>query len=376
MSIAITDDHRALAATASDLLAKRNAIGAARDLLEADTEERPALWSEMVSLGWVGIHLPEQYGGSGYGLEELVVLVEETGRTVTPGPFVPTVIASAVLNAIADDDLKGRFLPGLADGSVCAAVALDGEVTLDSSGAASGSAGVVLGGGLAQLLVVAVGDDLAVVEVGDGVSVEVPPNLDPTRRSARVTLDGAPATVIAGGAQVLTDLARLILSAEAVGLAGAVMDHHERRLEEVRRAVDRDLLLLHALEHRGLGLGRGTVDLVTNHDVREHAAGAELEVASLLVVDRHPGHVGGQQIRGELDPADGAVDRAGQRLGQHRLADAWHVLDQEVSLAEQNHDGKPGHLGLALDHLLDGALDPFGSRADLGQSLRIGPVDR
>jgi alkylation response protein AidB-like acyl-CoA dehydrogenase len=223
MSIAITEDHRALADTASDLLTKRNALGAAREQLEAHTEERPALWEEMVSLGWLGIHLPEQYGGSGYGLEELVILVEETGRTVTPGPFVPTVIASAVLDATADDALKSRLLPGLADGSVCAAVALEGEITV-TDGTASGSAGVVLGGGLAQLLVVAVGDDLAVVEVGDGVAVDVPPNLDSTRRSARITLNDAPVTLNAGGAQVLTDLARLILSAEAVGLAGACTD--------------------------------------------------------------------------------------------------------------------------------------------------------
>jgi alkylation response protein AidB-like acyl-CoA dehydrogenase len=76
-----------------------------------------------------------------------------------------------------------------------------------------------LGGGLAKVLLIAAGDDVAVVEVGDGVKVEVPVNLDPTRRSARVTLDGAPVTVIAGAARTLLDLNRVILSAEAVGMA-------------------------------------------------------------------------------------------------------------------------------------------------------------
>ncbi len=112
MSIAITDDHRALAETASSFLAKREARAEARALLEAPEEGRPALWDELVSLGWLGLHLPEEYGGSGYGLEELVILVEETGRTVTPGPFLPTVIASAVLDAAADDELKGAAAPG------------------------------------------------------------------------------------------------------------------------------------------------------------------------------------------------------------------------------------------------------------------------
>jgi len=223
MSIAITDDHRALAETASSLLVKRNALGAARQLLDAPDTETPELWAEMVSLGWPGLHIPETYGGSGFGLEELVIVVEELGRTVTPGPFVPTVIASAALAALADDETKARLLPGLADGSTTAAVATGGSVSV-ADGKATGAAGTVLGGGEAQLLVVVAGDDVAVVEVGDGVTVEVPPSLDPTRRSARVTFDGAPATVIAGGRQTLTDLFRLILSAEAVGVAGACTD--------------------------------------------------------------------------------------------------------------------------------------------------------
>src|SRR6185295_7230549 len=130
MSIAITDEHRALADTASDFLLKRDARGAARGLLEAPTEPMPELWDELVNMGWLGLHLPEAYGGSGYSLQELVVVVEELGRAVAPGPFVPTVIASATLNAAADDALKAKLLPGLADGSTTAAVALDGAVTV------------------------------------------------------------------------------------------------------------------------------------------------------------------------------------------------------------------------------------------------------
>ena len=218
MSIAITDDHRALATTASEVLAKRDAKGAARALLDQPDEGLPELWSELVALGWLGLHLPEAVGGSGYGLEELVVVVEEMGRAVAPGPFVPTVIASAVLDAAADEATRADLLGGLADGSIVGGVALDASVT-HADGAVSGSAGLVLGGGLAQVLLVPVGDDVAVVRVGDGTEVEVPPNLDPTRRSARVTFDGAPATLLPGARQTLVDLARVILSAEAVGLA-------------------------------------------------------------------------------------------------------------------------------------------------------------
>jgi alkylation response protein AidB-like acyl-CoA dehydrogenase len=218
MSIAISDDHRALSETASDFLTKREARGAARALLEADTEELPSFWGDLVRLGWLGLHLPEEHGGSGYGLEELVVVVEALGRAVAPGPFVPTVIVSATLDAIGDDATKAKLLPGLADGSTRAAPALGGSVTIEG-GTASGTLGAVLGGGLATVFLVQVGDDVAIVEAGDGVSVDVPRNLDPTRRSARVTLEGAPVTVIPGGAQALADRNRLILSAEAMGVA-------------------------------------------------------------------------------------------------------------------------------------------------------------
>ncbi|MEZ5379187.1 MAG: acyl-CoA dehydrogenase [Acidimicrobiales bacterium] len=218
MSIAITDEHRALAETVRDFASRRELRGAARALLEASEESLPETWQQMADLGWLGLHLPEQHGGSGYGLEELVIIVEELGRAVAPGPLVPSVIASAVIDAVGSDDLKATHLPGVADGSAVGAVALGGSVTVND-GTVSGSAGVVLGGGLATLLLVPAGDDIAVVEVGDGVAVEVPRNLDPSRRTARVTLDAAPATVIAGARQTLVDLARVLLSAEAVGVA-------------------------------------------------------------------------------------------------------------------------------------------------------------
>ena len=174
---------------------------------------------DLASLGWLGLHLPEERGGSGFGLPELVVVVEELGRAVAPGPFVPTVIASAVIDAAAPDEVASRLLPGLADGSAFGGIALTSDITV-SGGKAAGTAQAVLGGGLAHILVLPAGDDAIVVETaGGGVTVEVPGNLDPTRRTARVTLDGAPVHVIAGGRQVLVDLARLVIAAEAVGIA-------------------------------------------------------------------------------------------------------------------------------------------------------------
>lgn len=217
MPIALTDDHVELQKTAADFLARRQARAGARALLEAPTEVLPTWWPELAGLGWLGLHVPEANGGSGYGIEELVVVVEQLGRAVAPGPFVPTVIASATLAAIGGE-VAAAHLPGLADGSTIGAVSMNGSATV-SGGTISGDGGTVLGGGLAQLLLVATGDDVAVVQVGAGVTLTVPPNMDPTRRAARLTLDKAPCVVLSGARRTLTDLARVILSAEAVGLA-------------------------------------------------------------------------------------------------------------------------------------------------------------
>lgn len=220
MSIAITEDHLALAETARDLLNARGALAENRSLLEADEAGRPSFWGDLADLGWLGLHLPEETGGSGFGIEELAILVEELGRVVAPGPFVPTVITSAVIAAAADDAVQGQLLPSLADGSVTAGIGLVADLTIDGA-TVSGTAPAVMSAEGAGLLLLPAGDDAVIVEVGDGVVVETPRNLDPSRRSSRVRLDGASATVLAGGAAALTDLSRTLFSAEAVGMSDA-----------------------------------------------------------------------------------------------------------------------------------------------------------
>jgi alkylation response protein AidB-like acyl-CoA dehydrogenase len=247
MSIAITDDHRALAATVADFLVKHNARGAARALLDADTEGLPSFWNDAADLGWLGLHVPEEYGGSGFGLLELVVVVEELGRAVTPGPFVPTVIASAVIAAAASADVQQRLLPGLVDGSMVGGVALEAEVEL-RDGRAHGAAGVVVSGALANRLLVAVGDDVAIVDCTSGVAMETPHNLDPTRRSARVTLDGAAAEILPGARQGLVDHARLLFAAESVGVARECTEM-AAEYAKVREQFGRPIAMYQAVKH-------------------------------------------------------------------------------------------------------------------------------
>ncbi|GMU78337.1 MAG: acyl-CoA dehydrogenase FadE22 [Acidimicrobiia bacterium] len=248
MSIAITEDHRALAETAADLLRSRNTRAAARALLEADDEPLPAVWSDLREVGWLGLHVPEALGGSGYGFEELVVVVEALGRGLTPGPFVPTVIASALLVATGDDAACARYVPGLVDGTLTAAVTFGGSVEV-RDGRAHGSAGTALGGGLAGIVLAASGDDVVVVDAStEGVTIERAPNLDPTRRCARATFDGADATVLPGGARALVDIARLVLAAEAVGVARECTEQ-AAEYAKVREQFGRPIATYQAVKH-------------------------------------------------------------------------------------------------------------------------------
>jgi len=250
MSIAITEEHRALARTVAGLLTKHQSRAAARSLLEAEAgaDARPAFWAELSGLGLLGLHISEEHGGSGFGLAETLVVAEQMGRYLAPGPFVPTVIASAVLAVAGPDDLRKRLLPALADGSVIGAVALGGEVR-HANGAATGKAGVVISGHLADVLLVPAGDDVLVIEkAAGGVQAEVPANLDQSRRAARVRLDAAPATVLPGARGLLTDVARAVLAAEAAGIAGETTEQ-AAEYAKIRQQFGRSIATFQAVKH-------------------------------------------------------------------------------------------------------------------------------
>jgi 3-oxochol-4-en-24-oyl-CoA dehydrogenase len=251
MGIALTDDHRELAEVARSFLTSQKARSAARSLLDAPEEARPPFWQGIVELGWLGLHIDEEHGGSGYGLPELVVVIDELGRAVAPGPFVPTVIASAVIAKDATAEQKSRLLPGLIDGTVVAGIGLDGDVAVND-GVADGDAGLVLGAGLSDLLLIAAGDDVLVVDRGrEGLSVEVPENLDPTRRSGRVRLQNvsvAADDILPGARESALARARTLLAAEAVGGAADCVDAAVA-YAKVRQQFGRTIATFQAVKH-------------------------------------------------------------------------------------------------------------------------------
>jgi hypothetical protein len=228
MPIAITDDHQELASTVRGVLTSHKALGAARALLESPEEPRPSYWSEMADLGWLGIHLPEEFGGSGAGLLELVVVLDELGRQVAPGPFLPTVLASAVIDQCGSDEQRQRLLPGLADGTTTAALGLGTPGLSLSNGVLTGDGGVVLGGSAADLLLFRVGDDVVILRAdASGLALTRAANLDPTQRCVAAKANAVTVetnNTLTGAAPRARALARTLGAAEAVGGAAACVD--------------------------------------------------------------------------------------------------------------------------------------------------------
>lgn len=207
------------------------------------------LWKRMADLGWVGLTIPEAYGGSDLGLVTSVVLLEETGRSLLPSPILSQILAARAIAGSGTEEQRRRWLPGLADGSILATVAiLEDDDRYDPAGiglvAQSGGDVEVVSGrkcfvsdaSAADLFIVAyrstpgtgaAGVSLAVVERGaSGVTIEDHPPVDRTKRVSSLGLDGvridAAARLGAAGeawpaVADLLDVGATLVTAEAVG---------------------------------------------------------------------------------------------------------------------------------------------------------------
>jgi alkylation response protein AidB-like acyl-CoA dehydrogenase len=223
MPLAITEDHRALADIAKAMVAGRGGPeGARRILLGASAGGRwwldDGLWKEMVSCGWLGLHIDERFGGEGYGLPELTVVLEQLGRAAIGGPFLPTVAASWVIAETGTDEQRERWLPRLVSGDIVAGVGANSEAILRDS-AISADAVAALAEPDADLLLVPVGDDVVLVEAGESVAVRPCDSIDLLMRPVIVLgLNSAPvADVFPGAARTAARIVRLLAAAEAVG---------------------------------------------------------------------------------------------------------------------------------------------------------------
>ena len=125
-TIEFSDEQTMLMETAVDFCRKHSSMDRVRAQIEQPQGVDPAVWQEMIDLGWLGITVPEQYGGLGLSLADTVPIAENMGRHLMGSPFFATTLATQVLISNGTETQKERWLPQIAAGSA-ATIALTEE---------------------------------------------------------------------------------------------------------------------------------------------------------------------------------------------------------------------------------------------------------
>ena len=137
MDLRFTETQEILKQTARDFLATECPKTLVRELEQGEKGYSPELWNKMAELGWMGLIIPEEYGGIGYSFQDLAVLLEEIGRNILPGPLVPTLTAAFAVLEAGTEEQKKALLPRMAQGELILTTALlEGEGVFDASGIA------------------------------------------------------------------------------------------------------------------------------------------------------------------------------------------------------------------------------------------------
>ena len=117
MNFGFSEEQELLRAEVRKFLDQNAPIEEVRKIVETKLGFDRNLWNRMAELGWVGLAMPEAHGGMELGLVTLLVVLEETGRSLFPSPLISTVIAAKAIERFGNVEQQARWLPGLADGS-------------------------------------------------------------------------------------------------------------------------------------------------------------------------------------------------------------------------------------------------------------------
>ncbi len=255
IQFAFTDEQEQFRSAIRRFLNDRSPTTEVRRLMGTAEGYDPAVWRQLSEdLALPGIHIPEQYGGAGFGMVELCIVTEELGRTLLCAPYFSTAVlaANAILNA-GTEEQKSALLPDIAKGARLATVAItepDGNwdpmgievvATAEADGyRLEGVKSYVVDGYVADLLIVAARapktfgrEGLALFTLGanaGGVERRLLDSMDPTRKIARIDFHSAPADLLGslddGAKPILRtlDQAAIALANEMVGGAQALLD--------------------------------------------------------------------------------------------------------------------------------------------------------
>ncbi|MFT6015721.1 MAG: alkylation response protein AidB-like acyl-CoA dehydrogenase [Patiriisocius sp.] len=241
--VELTEDQQQFKDVVQRFFTEQSSSTAVRELMATPHGYDPLVWQKMCGeVGLTGTHIPELYGGFGFGPVELGLVAEEMGRHLYCGPFFSSaVMAGYALLQLTNETPKLQLLPAIADGSSITTLVLDdlnrpsalGHSLKSDTGRVSGTASMVLDAGIAnQLFVVAAhatGFGLYLIDpAANGVVIQALEVIDPTRKLYSVTFDKAEAELLGDlSAQQLDELwaqLSLTLAHEMIGGAQYLLD--------------------------------------------------------------------------------------------------------------------------------------------------------
>jgi alkylation response protein AidB-like acyl-CoA dehydrogenase len=250
MNFAFSEEQEELRRSVRRFLEDKSPMTEVRRLMETTEGFDRGVWEQMAhQLGLQGLAIPEEYGGSGFGYVELIVVLEEMGAALLCAPYFATVgLGANALLSSGDEAAKKDLLPGIASGETIATLALtedSGRWDLDAITLAAAPAGdgwkldghkmFVIDGHNADLVLVAArtakGVSLFAVESDTkGLTSTALATMDQTRKQARLEFASTPARLVgeeggaAAGLSRTLDLAAVALAAEQVGGAQRCLD--------------------------------------------------------------------------------------------------------------------------------------------------------
>ena len=230
MQFGLSESQQILKHTAQKFFAGECPTPEVRRLMETATAYDAELWAKMAGQGFTGIILPEEYGGMGLGKVELILLMEEAGFALLPGPFFSTVaLAGAVIAALGAPEHKKKYLSRIAGGEARSTVAvLESGASWDPADLQMASAGGKLTGtklfvtdaAVAEFIVVVAKNGVFAVDANaPGLRIEPMNGMDLTRKIYSVEFSNTPVERLGStdGLDQALALAATALAAEMVG---------------------------------------------------------------------------------------------------------------------------------------------------------------
>ncbi|HVU61443.1 MAG TPA: acyl-CoA dehydrogenase family protein [Mycobacteriales bacterium] len=276
MDLLLSDDQRSIVAAVTELLDDLMPIEAVRRVLDGDNAPLDALWRSAGELGWFGLGLAEEHGGTGFDLIDEALLFVELGRRIVPGPFLATILAARIAALGGAADAAMALLAGQARAGLAARPDNGPAVLYD---AADATYLVVFGSQEVELLPAA---------MASGRTDQ--PGLDPLTRRETANLFGEP-IVSAPREEPIVARGSVLVSAMLTGIAAATRDlsvDYAKTREQFGSAIGAFQAIKHRCADMAVGAALAEAQLTfAALSVTEGTEDARFQAAAARVVAEH-----------------------------------------------------------------------------------------